>query len=82
MGDPESEFERRCLHLKGAQVVTGARQTGVPLEEQKNCCELDTEMREPDHLIVVGVAVAADQGDAQGNGFGIVCHGLRSLTAA
>src|ERR1700732_747787 len=29
MGDPVSEFERVGLHLKGAQVVTGARQTGV-----------------------------------------------------
>ena len=62
--------------------MTGARQTGVPLEEPKNRCELDTEMREPDHLIVVGVALVADQGDAQGNGFGIVGRGLRSLTAA
>jgi len=30
MDDPVSEFERvRCMPLKGAQVVTGARQTGV-----------------------------------------------------
>ena len=29
MGDPVSEFERVGLHLKGAQVMTGARQTGV-----------------------------------------------------
>jgi hypothetical protein len=29
MGDPVSEVERVSLHLKGAQVVTGARQTGV-----------------------------------------------------
>ena len=28
-GCPESEFERIGLHLKGAQVVTGARQTDV-----------------------------------------------------
>ena len=36
-------------------------------------------MREPDHLIVVGVALASDHGDAQGNGFGIVCHGFAAL---
>jgi hypothetical protein len=26
---PQLELERRCLHLKGAQVVAGARQPGV-----------------------------------------------------
>ena len=75
MGDPESEFERRCLHLKGAQVVTGARQTGVPLEEPKDRCELDTEMRvRPPESRRGGT-------DAQGEGFGIVCYGLRGPTA-